>query len=307
MIKPIETPFWIEKENFNFIIKCGIEFNFYRFYWSHWSIWKLRKLDGPIDKWWIAPQRRLDNELSILDKIWILRLSNESLSFLQNYYLNNVTHLLITEWNDHLTESIIKHIDCSRIKYIEVSKIKGENNQFFSLLSYTKNIISLRINLNLLFDHRFACLKNCSSIIYLDISVDQHRFDINILSIIGNLFPNVEQLTINTQELSNVPKLQDYLPRLRSLTFQVFGMTELIFIDNHEKKLLDYTVQRKAKFLFKRENNYITVWIDEGALQDPYWRPRDATNIIINNHSTSSTQQSWPAKIVRTILSLCRR
>jgi hypothetical protein len=307
ILKSTQTPFWIEKENFNVVIKCTSRLGNYQFSLANLNNFNQYRSDEPVARWWIVPQRKLNDNLSTSNRISRLHLCSESLFFLQSYYLENVTHLVITELNDGFFESMIRHVNCSRIKYLDVSSIKEENNKISSLLPYTRNITSLRINLNQLSDHQFAYLKECSGIIYLDISADEHRFDTNNISVIGNMFPNLEHLTINTQDLWNVPKLQTYLPRLHSLTFLTITIAVSMFLDDgYEGKLFDHTLRRKAEFLFQRERNYITVWIDRAALQDSYWRRRDATDIT-NSSSVNSTKQSWPTKMIKKLSSFFKK
>jgi len=302
ILESIQSPFWIEKENFNIIIKCisrsdsnllfptdMYDMNRYRY-----------RSNEPVAQWWIAPQRKLNNNLSVTNRILRLHLCIESLFFLQNHYFDNVTHLVVDELNDHFFELIIKYINCSRIKFLDVSSMKEENNKISSLLPYTRNITYLRINLNQLSDHQFAHLKECSGIKCLDISTSQHRFDRDNIFVIANMFPNLEHLIINTGDLRDVPILQTYLPRLRSLTFPP-GIS--IFSDGYEEKLFDHNLREKSQFLFQRETNSITVWIDQAALQDSYWRKGKTTT---SSSSERATNRSWLTKTIEKLSSLFR-
>ena len=60
------------------------------------------------------------------------------------------------------------------------------------------------MKLSQLLDYQNACLENNIFLEFLDtsISVDQHSFNEIIILIIAKLFPNIERLIINTQDLS---------------------------------------------------------------------------------------------------------
>ncbi len=176
--------------------------------------------------------------------------------------------------------------------------MKEENNKISSLLSYTRNITYLRINLNQLSHQPFAYLKECSGIKCLDVSTSQHRFDRNNIFVIANMFPNLEHLIINPGDLRDVPILQTYLPRLRSLTFPP-GIS--IFSDGYEEKLFDHNLREKSQFLFQRETNSITVWVDQAALQDSYWRKGKTTT---SSSSERATNRSWLTKTIEKLSSL---
>ncbi len=86
------------------------------------------------------------------------------------------------------------------------------------------------------------------------------------------MFPHLEHLAINTQDLRNVPLLQTYLPRLRSLTFASIEPNNLSYDNDYQQKMADENLRQKTQFLFQRGGNWITVWIDQAALQDSYWK-----------------------------------
>jgi hypothetical protein len=112
------------------------------------------------------------------------------------------------------------------------------------------------------------------------------------------MFPNLEHLIINPGDLRDVPILQTYLPRLRSLTFPP-GIS--IFSDGYEEKLFDHNLREKSQFLFQRETNSITVWVDQAALQDSYWRKGKTTT---SSSSERATNRSWLTKTIEKLSSL---
>ncbi len=86
------------------------------------------------------------------------------------------------------------------------------------------------------------------------------------------MFPNIEHLVINTRDLRNVPILQTYLPRLRSLTFVSTEQNKRSLFDDYGEEMVNENLRRKTKFLFQRKGVWVTVWIDQAALQDSYWQ-----------------------------------
>jgi hypothetical protein len=139
-------------------------------------------------------------------------------------------------------------------------------------LPYTKNIISVRINFNQLSDNQFGYLRECNKLKFVDLSSDSHDFDERHIFIIANMFPNIEHLVINTRDLRNVPILQTYLPRLRSLTFVSTEQNKRSLFDDYGEEMVNENLRRKTKFLFQRKGVWVTVWIDQAALQDSYWQ-----------------------------------
>jgi hypothetical protein len=252
----------------------------------------------PVVKWWIGPQRELDDTLCMLNKISILHLSSESRSSLQDHYLDNVTRLMIDELNDNIFELIMTYVNCSRIKYLDVSSIKQSTNNVSLLLSYTRNIISLRIKFSQVSDVQLPHLKQFNSIKSLDISADQHSFKEKNICAIGKMFPSIEHLMINTEDLQNIPMLQTYVPRLRSLTFRSTEHNQIAPFYGYGESIFDHILRGKAEFLCYHENNCITVWIDEATLQDSFWQENDPAS-----STQSSIKTSWPKKIIQKLSS----
>ncbi len=127
-----------------------------------------------------------------------------------------------------------------------------------------------------MFDDQFAYLRECKDLKFLDISADQHGFSEKHIFTIANMFPNVKHLIINTQDLQNVSMLQIYLSRLCSLTFVHVKRSNVFFFDVYRKQRDDENLWQKCQFLFQHDSDRITVWIDEAALQDFYWKNTDS-------------------------------
>jgi hypothetical protein len=271
IFESIQTPFWIEKRNFNIIIKeldrYGVDQR------GLGDLQNFRQYDSnkPVFRWRIEPQRKRTDNLFAINEISSLSLSTESSSLLQDHYLDNVKHLVVHGFNENLFELLTTHVNCSQIKHLDLSFLKQEKLGISSLWTRIRNITSLRIKLYQLLDPQFASLNECNGLRFLDISIDRHSFDEKTISIIANMFPKLQHLTINTEDLQNVRLLQTYLPGLRSLTFASVKLSNFSLNDDYEQKMLDVNLRRQTEFLFQRGANWYTVWIDRAALQESYW------------------------------------
>jgi hypothetical protein len=220
-----------------------------------------------------------DVDVNVLDSIqtpfWIgkrnFHIVIKSSSLLQGHYLNNVKHLIVHELNDNLFELLTTHVNCSRIKHLDVSFLNENNNRINILLDCTRSIIVIQMKWRQLCDDQFASLRECKNLKFVDISAEEHSFDETCILTIGNMFPHLEHLVINTQDLRNVPILQTYLPHLRSLTFASIEPNDLSYYNDYEQKMFDENLRQNAQFLFQRRGNWITVWTDQATFQDSYW------------------------------------
>jgi hypothetical protein len=126
---------------------------------------------------------------------------------------------------------------------------------------------------------------------YLDISIPHHTFEEKDLHTISVLFPGIEHLAINTINLSNVPMLLNYLPHLRSLTFRMMD-APFPLINEYEQGIVDDGLRKAANFLFQRDDDWVTVWIDQEALTDRYWQTMTSgSSRLINPPTKPSTLQ----------------
>ena len=268
-LESFQTPFWIEKKNFNIILTM------------HRS--DLLFMDEPLNSrqmelfkhkalCWIAPRREISDNLTPMNKITSLQLSTEGSALLQYHYFDNINHLVLLNMNEELFEWIKTHIKASRIKHLDVSHLNKKSDTISLLLSSIQNIISLRIRLGQLANYQYAFLETVNCLKFLDISVTQHRFIREDIVMIAKLFPNVQHLTINTQDLRNIQILHTYLPRLHSLTFENTVSKYLTFYNTYEQQMADYNLRQNTKFLFQRKGAYLTLWTDQATFQKSYWR-----------------------------------
>jgi hypothetical protein len=271
VLDSIQTPFWIEKRNFHILIKKFARLNKNRFQSGNGQNFGEYGSNNPVDQWWIGPRRKLHDNLSVMNSISSVNLSTESSSLLQGHYLNNVKHLIVHELNDNLFELLTTHVNCSRIKHLDVSFLNENNNRINILLDCTRSIIVIQMKWRQLCDDQFASLRECKNLKFVDISAEEHSFDETCILTIGNMFPHLEHLVINTQDLRNVPILQTYLPHLRSLTFASIEPNDLSYYNDYEQKMFDENLRQNAQFLFQRRGNWITVWTDQATFQDSYW------------------------------------
>ena len=71
--------------------------------------------------------------------------------------------------------------------------------------------------------------------------------------------------------MRNIQMLHTYLPHLHSLTFEntVSRHSFLDDSDSYQQKMADYNLRQNTTCLFKREGNYVTVWIDRASFEQP--------------------------------------
>ena len=281
-----KTPFWTEKQQFHVIIRHTLRSCVL---WSHLE--DLHNSDGQewnevVCQWYIGPNRKMDENLSMLNRITIIALHSHFLSLIQKYHFNNVQHLVINELDDRLLTLITQHINCSRIQHLYLSPAR-RNTLYFALLESTTNIRSLGISLKQLQDDAHGHLRTYPTVQYLDISCDQHSFNEKDISIISRTFPQLEHLIIRTEDLQYIPLLQTYLPHLHSLTFHSVQISSANWLGDYEGNLSDHSLRQRTRFLFRRNGDWITIWIDQAALADSYWRVNDNTNVAIRPNSGS--------------------
>jgi len=265
-----ETPFWIEKKNFYMIITKHKHLNSNRFYLPNLNINDQDEFNQPVIQWWIVPMRARIDDIPTKDII-SFGISGIVDCLSSYYYFKNVKHLVIYNLDNNLLEWFRTYVNYSRIEYLDVSFLYNESITTSSLLSLVKSITSLRIQYNCLLAHQHIYSGNDNCLKYLDISVDNHSFHKTDIIIISQLFPNIEHLAISTTDLSNIPLLKNYLPHLCSLTFKIMDH-QFSSYNNRNQKEWDYQLREQVKFLFQRTDEWTTVWIDQAALDEPYWQ-----------------------------------
>ena len=278
VLESTATPFWTAKPHFHVIIKQAVSKNKKPFYADISKNPDQYRWDETTARWFIGPQQKLGNDLSVLNSIHKLHLFIRADFLSPNAYLKNVTHLALDALDDQLLKRLTIHVNCSRIKYLDLSPIRTANSIISSLLESANNIKSLRIHPERLYDKSLGDLRHYDNIENLDISADEHQFHEEFIDMISKIFPRLEHLTIYTRDLENVPLLQTYLPRLHSLTFRIIELANTYFYDDHEQQLIDSIIRGKAEFFFRRHQGWLTVWIDQAALQSEYWKMNGSGN-----------------------------
>jgi hypothetical protein len=272
LLDSYQTPFWLERKNFKILIIECAHLDSDRF-----AIDKMQRLGSngfyePVAQWWTGPLRGPNDNVSSMNKIFNLGLSVASNSLSQYRYLDNVDQLILYDLDDELLKLMKKYMDCSRVKHLDISQLVEKSYTAASVLSCTKNIKSLQATVTqlLIYQHVYLRTENC--IKYLDVSLTQSDFDETEILTIAKLFPKIEHLAINTENLGNVPKLKIYLPHLRSLAFKITD-SEFLYIDSaYEKQMWEQNLRQKTNFLFQREEDWITVWIDQDVFEERYWK-----------------------------------
>ena len=202
-----------------------------------------------IDRWYIGPARALEKNSSVLNRISNLHLSMRSSTLLQNSYLNNVTHLAMDRLNNELLGLLMTHVNCSRIKHLNLGSVREKNDLISSLLSLVGNIESLRIRLEQLCSIRSENPRQYHSVQLLDLSIDIHSFNEKDISIISRMFPHLEHLIIHREDLAYVLLLQIYLPRLRSLSY-IDPVFTRDYSYGHQTRIVRYSIQTATRFSF---------------------------------------------------------
>ena len=270
ILASFETPFWITKKNFYMTITKhkppgGNRFGIYKA-----SPNDADEFSQPVIQWWIVPLRARIDDIPTND-ILSLGISGVASSLSQYHYFRNVKQLVVYNLDPDLLKWFVTYVNYSHIKYLDISHLDNESSTVTSLLSHVRNIDSLRIQYNHLLTHRSAYSEQNNRLKYLDISVVKHSFDIQNIIIISKLFPYIEHLVINTKMLWNIPLLKTYLPHLCSLTFTIID-SEFSSYNTDQKNSWENKFRQKVEFLFQREDNWITIWIDQAALEESYWQ-----------------------------------
>jgi hypothetical protein len=270
ILASFKTPFWISKKKFYMIITRHMhsdnkEFGFYKM-----PADDVDEFNQPVIQFWIAPLRARIDDIPTND-IAKFGIGDRARRFSRYYYFRNVKLLVVYNLDEDLLEWLLTCVNYSQIEHLDISQLDTKCNTTTALLSYVRNIVSLRIKYGHLHTHQSVFSENNSCLKYLDMSVAEHHFHKKDITIISKLFPDIEHLVINTKMLWNIPLLRTYLPRLCSLTFKIID-SQFSSYTNSKKKLWDKQFEQKIKFSFQRDDDWITVWIDQDALEESYWQ-----------------------------------
>jgi len=265
-----ETPFWIEKKNFYMIITEHHQLDSNRVVLDNMRGNDQDEFNQPVIQWWIVPMRARIDDIPTKD-ITSFGISGVTGSLSHYYYFNNVKHLIVYNLDKNLLEWFVTYVNYSRIEYLDVSLLDNDFSTIASLLTCVRNIIYLRIQYSHLLVHHNIYLEKDNRLRYLDVSIGEHSFDIEDMNIISALFPNIEHLAINTTDLSDIPLLKIYLPHLCSLTFKIID-DQFSLYNSRKQNQYDDQLRQQFQYSFQRNEKWMTLWIDQTALENPYWQ-----------------------------------
>ncbi|CAF1079010.1 unnamed protein product [Rotaria sordida] len=276
-----QTPFWIEKKNFNiFIMMCKSFGNIIYYYQPidpqqhRFDIDFKSEIQSGTIQFWTVPERSISDNCFLLDKITSLRLSAKDPLPPSQYYFENVKYLKVDHINLSLFKWITTHIHLSKIKKLIILETETKCRLVTSLIALIENISSLQINFNQLIHQQYDLIKTKNNIKRLNISFglfsNQQIFRKKDICIIADLFPLIEHLIIDTIDFENVPFLYICLPHLHSLTFKLIDLTFPRF-DSFKERQWDNRLRDMTRLTFKRTEEWLTIWIDEVAFQESNW------------------------------------
>ncbi|CAF1372340.1 unnamed protein product [Adineta ricciae] len=206
-------------------------------------------------QWWCIPTDQIDKTVSHLS------LSNQTSLFSSKIYFDNVKVLEIFNLNADLISWITKSINCSRVDELTVSLCDEQPSILNSLLKMMTNVRLLDINYDYLSE---ISEETCPHLKCLDISDEIHRFHEEDLIRIARLFPTLEHLLINTNDLFNVPLINEHFHHLRTLTFRI--------PEKYFHRLADFKEDSQIPFLYQIELNWIKIWIDQSTFDKSFWQ-----------------------------------
>lgn len=201
-----QTSFWIAKENFRILIKervfLGIE--------------KSRPLFAnlPVDHCWIGPRR---NGLIPENHMRTLVIRNKSLSFTPYQKFDQLNTLIIQDLNDNLITMVKNAINLSRIQHLTVSLDMKQIQRRQPFLNLFSNLVTLRVQLQILFYLSDDCSILSANLHSLDLSNAAESFEEDDIQRIQKLFPNLKHLIIKAQHLRWMPMLISRLSNLCTL------------------------------------------------------------------------------------------
>ena len=279
ILNSFQSSFWTAKKNFRLMISKNERLYFNSALMNHVRGRRRRELDmsnslmlgPPVAGWRIALNCALNKDLHMMDAITSLRLSGMSTLPSCEHYLKNVKYLTVDYLSESLFEWITTSIACSSIKELAIFNSEKASRLIISLLNHATNISSLQINLDLSFTWQISQCRKDGRLKCLDLSERRHRFNKEDIIVIEQLFPSIEHLVINTENLNNVPLLKVYMSHLRSLTFKIIH-PHFHALDDYQQKLWDYRLRERTQFFFQREANWVTIWIDSAALEESFWQ-----------------------------------
>ncbi|UJR31506.1 hypothetical protein I4U23_018995 [Adineta vaga] len=262
--------FWMSKKNFNVIIVHKMPREFSRKRLSSLVDGDMNHFDKPVTQCWILPNRKINENLSVTNKInkWLVGLQSENVWNFARF--NSVIRLEVCNMDKYLLNWIIMSIDCTEIKELSIENTNKNIDDVVLLFNKLPSIQSLEICIDFLIDMQNVFRTKYKHLRRLDISCSQHKFNEKEIATIATFFPHLEHLSINTLNLHNVPLLRTYLPYLRSLTFKFDIITSDPFA-SYNSRSRKHALYDEVQFLFEINGDFVTVWIDQATFKDPYW------------------------------------
>ncbi len=298
--------FWISKKNFNLIITTPRILDSE----SDERLFRQERsqhdYEQPVLQCWMAPDRTVKGDTITMDKIPSLILSSTSNIARCDYYVNNVKWLTVDNIDESLLRWVTTHVNCSRITELSIGMSCKHSKELASLLICTSNKNSLRITFDLLFAYKDILMGETNCLERLNISGFEHIFDEYHINIIARLFPHLEHLIIKTPDLDSVSLLMTCFPHLHSLTFYLalqylqylqrnLSRDRFDYYDLDERQRFVYDLTRRTNFLFRLREDWMTIWMDQAACEEPFWRnfalPSEELPAMSNPISISSNDK----------------
>ncbi|CAF1514013.1 unnamed protein product [Adineta ricciae] len=269
-----QTPFWIERKNFNVYIVVYKDLDENRIMLNSTYNCCLT----------IIPQRCEKDSRILLKKIISLDLDGESELLSAQYFFTNIKRLTVSNLNSSLFQWITTHIDLLRLTELRIPHLQTMTDEINSLLTYAKNVSSLMIHFRQVFNKHSAIKNVYTAVKRLDMSFAVHSFQEKHIVFLTKFFPSIEHLKINTMELNNLPLLQTYLPKLHSFTFRFSGIYSDEFVRRWNYRL---GILFPGPFPF--EHQWTTLWVDHATFQERWW---SSSSPILSMQRTRTSARS---------------
>ncbi|UJR21525.1 hypothetical protein I4U23_024610 [Adineta vaga] len=262
LLQSFETPFWINMQNFYFIITehQHIEYDLFRL-----SNDTKDEFDDPVIRWWIVPFRNLNDDIPVND-ITNFAISNKTNSISIYYQFNHIQNLTICRLDTNVLNWLRTHVNLVGVKHLDISPLRSKCEILSLLLSDVQNINSLRIRCYQLYDYQHELLNRIKFIKSLDITSDgEHSYGLEQIPLVTQLVPNVECLVIRTSTIPDLILLQNQLPHIRSITFKLHDKLRLLSVVR-QRNLFHTSLRIDYHLRSLEESSSITIWIDSASL-----------------------------------------
>lgn len=273
VLDSFQTSYWLERKNFNVIITHHQDDDIDPVGFEDLNNFNQDEFKQPVKRYWIAPNCNIPNDSIHVGKVISLDQTGIDNGLTYENHLENVECLDIHLVNSLVVKWMTTYIDCSKIKKLVTITLEDESTPLFSVLEKFTNISTLHINLDYIRANKDFFMRKPNRIQNLGLSFNTHRFDEDNIIMIGQCFPKLEHLAINTRDFHNVPILKTHAPYLRTITFkfQRHFLRSSRSNDDYDLKVWAYKLQQNPAFSLRIFGDYITVWIDETILNYSEW------------------------------------